>query len=157
MAEFKAAVNTNIARNTIQAGIYSWGQHDSYVFGSIFNDGSFENFQHYRLRQRRPHRGIRIRQLQGDIRGSRSSPAFASRTFISSITEHQIDPRVGIAFEIPKLHWVFRGFWGKYYQPPPLLTASGPVVDYANANNTSFVPLHGERDEEYQFGVQIPL
>jgi outer membrane receptor protein involved in Fe transport len=65
-------------------------------------------------------------------------------------------PRVGVALQIPKLHWVFRGFYGRYYQPPPLLTATGPVVDYANENNTSFQPLHGERDEEYQFGVQIP-
>ena len=73
------------------------------------------------------------------------------------MTENQIDPRVGVALEIPKLHWVLRGFWGKYYQPPPLLTASGPVLDYANANNTDFVPLKGERDEEYQFGVQIPF
>jgi outer membrane receptor protein involved in Fe transport len=62
-----------------------------------------------------------------------------------------------VAFQVPKLNWVFRAFYGHYYQPPPLLTASGPVVDYANANNTSFEPLHGERDEEYQFGVQIPF
>jgi outer membrane receptor protein involved in Fe transport len=31
------------------------------------------------------------------------------------------------------------------------------VLAFANGNNTSFVPLHGERDEEHQFGVQIPF
>lgn len=28
---------------------------------------------------------------------------------------------------------------------------------FANSQNTTFQPLHGERDEEHQFGVQIPL
>ena len=37
------------------------------------------------------------------------------------------------------------------------MTASGPLLDYANSNNTTFLPLHGERDEEHQFGVQIPF
>ena len=52
---------------------------------------------------------------------------------------------------------VFRGFYGRFYQPPPLITAAGPLVQFAQANNTTFQPLHGERDEEHQFGVQIPL
>ena len=56
----------------------------------------------------------------------------------------------------PKLNWVFRGFYGRFYQPPPLLTAAGPIVLFAQANNTAFQPLHGERDEEHQFGIQIP-
>ncbi len=151
----QAAVNTNIARNTIQAGVYSWGQHDSYVFGAIFNDDSFQNFRTTDSASA----GL-IEEFVSDnykatpwltvIAGLRQS------NFISSITENEIDPRFGVALEIPKLQWVLRGFWGKYYQPPPLLTATGPVIDYANANNTSFVPLKGERDEEYQFGVQIP-
>ncbi len=62
-----------------------------------------------------------------------------------------------MALRIPKLDWVFRGFYGRFYQPPPLITASGPVLAFANANNTTLVPLHGERDEEHQFGLQIPL
>jgi outer membrane receptor protein involved in Fe transport len=52
---------------------------------------------------------------------------------------------------------VFRASYGRYYQPPPLITASGPVLLYANSNNTTLVPLHGERDEEHQFGVTIPV
>jgi outer membrane receptor protein involved in Fe transport len=31
------------------------------------------------------------------------------------------------------------------------------VVQFVNAQNLSFIPLHGERDEESQFGVTIPL
>ncbi len=74
-----------------------------------------------------------------------------------SLRRINIDPRAGVAVEIPRIHWVFRGFYGRFYQPPPLLTATGPIVQYATENNTAFVPLHGERDEEHQFGVQIPF
>ena len=152
----QASITTNIARNTIQGGVYSWGQHDSYVFGSIFNDGSFDNF-----RIPDSAAGGLIEEYISD--NFKATPwltligGLRQANFISTFTENKIDPRVGIAVEIPKLHWVFRGFYGRFYQPPPLLTASGPVVDYANANDTSFVPLHGERDEEHQFGVQIPF
>jgi hypothetical protein len=77
--------------------------------------------------------------------------------FKGQFVEDYTAPRVGVALRIPKLDWVFRGFYGRYYQPPPLLTASGPVLAFANSNNTTLTPLHGERDEEHQFGVQIPF
>ncbi len=152
----QASITTNIARNTIQAGIYSWGQHDSYVFGSIFNDGSFSNF----LIPDAEAGGLIEEYISDNFKATSWLSLIAGlrqANFVSSFTENAIDPRVGIAIEIPKLHWVFRGFYGRFYQPPPLLTASGPVVNYADANNTSFVALHGERDEEYQFGVQVPF
>jgi hypothetical protein len=152
----QANITTNISRNTIQGGIYSWGQHDSYVFGSIFNDRTFKNFSIPDSAA-----GGLIEEYFSD--NFKATPwltligGLRQANFISTFTENEVDPRVGIAVEIPKLHWVFRGFYGRFYQPPPLLTASGPVVDYANANNTSFLPLNGERDEEHQFGVQIPF
>jgi outer membrane receptor protein involved in Fe transport len=55
------------------------------------------------------------------------------------------------------LHWTFRAFYGHYYQPPPLVTVSGPLIDLCNANNCGFVPLQGESDEEHQLGVTIPF
>jgi hypothetical protein len=151
----QANVTTNIARNTIQAGIYSWGQHDSYLFAAAFNDGSGTNF-----RTPDAAAGGLVEEYISDnfkatpwltlIGGLRESH------FQSSFSEDYTAPRVGIAVQVPKLNWVFRGFYGRFYQPPPLLTAAGPIVQYAQANNTSFQPLHGERDEEHQFGVQIP-
>ena len=53
--------------------------------------------------------------------------------FIGDITENTLSPRIGVAIQLPRLSWVFRGFYGKFYQPPPLLTASGPLIDYANS------------------------
>jgi hypothetical protein len=57
----------------------------------------------------------------------------------------------------PRINWVFHAFYGHFYQPPPLLTAKGPLLDLANNQDLTFAPLHGERDEEYQFGVTIPF
>jgi outer membrane receptor protein involved in Fe transport len=37
-----------------------------------------------------------------------------------------------------------------------MLTATGPLLDFATSQNLSFGPLRGERDQEYQFGVGIP-
>jgi outer membrane cobalamin receptor len=152
----QGSISTEIARNTIQAGIYSFGQHDSYLFGSIFNDGSFPNFSTPDAAA-----GGLIEEFISDnykvtpwltlIGGLRQS------WFRGDFTEKATSPRVGAAVQIPKLNWVFRGFYGHYYQPPPLLTATGPILGYANDENTAFEPLHGERDEEHQFGVQIPF
>ena len=166
----QASIVTEIAHNTLEAGFYSFGQHDNYLFGAIFNDGSGTPpfsipdsanggvIEEYISDNYKPTSwltligGLRLTHFQGEF------------------TENEIDPRVGAALRIPKLNWVFRGFYGRFYQPPPLLTfgcnpstlatgtgaASCSIQSYAQANDTSFAPLHGERDEEHQFGVQIP-
>jgi len=77
--------------------------------------------------------------------------------FSGGVVENASSPRVGASVRIPKLNWVFRGFYGHFYQPPPLLTVSGPLLQAASNQNLGFIPLHGERDEEHQFGVTIPL
>ena len=76
--------------------------------------------------------------------------------FSGAVTESEISPRFGVALNIPHLKWTLRGFYGHFYQAPPLITASGPLLQFANANNTTFAPLKGERDEEFQYGVTIP-
>ncbi|HEX3435148.1 MAG TPA: TonB-dependent receptor [Pseudacidobacterium sp.] len=155
-AGLQASISTEIARNMVQAGFYSFGQHDSYTFGSIFNDGSYPNF----LTNDASSGGL----VEGYINDNyRVTPwltligGLRQSWFRGDFTEKATSPRIGVAVQVPKLNWVFRGFYGRYYQPPPLLTASGPILGYANANNTAFEPLHGERDEEHQFGVQIPF
>ena len=75
------------------------------------------------------------------------------------ISENSADPRLGAAIQLPHLGWVLRGFYGRYYQPPPLVTVNNPALAGFACNNTSqcFVPLHGERDEEHEFGLAIPF
>ena len=113
----QANLTTNIARNTIQAGVYSWGQHDSYVFGAVFNDGSGTNF-----RTPDSAAGGLVEEYVSDnfkampwltlIGGLRQSH------FQSTFSEDYTAPRVGAAVEVPKLHWVVsRLLW-------PLLSAA---------------------------------
>jgi outer membrane receptor protein involved in Fe transport len=73
------------------------------------------------------------------------------------LSENAADPRLGAALQIPKLHWVARAFWGRYYQAPPLLTVSGSLLQQCNTADCGFLPLHGERDEQREFGLTIPL
>jgi len=40
--------------------------------------------------------------------------------FVGSLNENSADPRVGAAIRVPRLNWVLRGFYGRYYQAPPL-------------------------------------
>jgi len=155
-AGLQASVTTQIAKNTLQAGFYSFGQHDSYRFGSVFNNGSYKNF----LIHDGAVGGLTEEYVSDNYKFTRWLTLIAglrASQFTASITEIENDPRFGIAVQIPKIDWVFRAFYGHYFQPPPLLTASGPLIGYANSTNTSFLPLHGERDEEHQFGVQIPF
>jgi outer membrane receptor protein involved in Fe transport len=76
--------------------------------------------------------------------------------FSGAISENAASPRTGAALRIPHLNWVLRGFWGEYYQAPPLSTVSGPLLQYAVSQGLGFIPLRGERDQEHQFGLTIP-
>ena len=77
--------------------------------------------------------------------------------FSGTISENATSPRAGISIQIPKINWVFHGFYGHFYQAPPLLTFSGPaLVNAASGQGYTFGSLYGERDEEYQFGVTMP-
>src|SRR4029077_14520145 len=49
-----------------------------------------------------------------------------------------------------------RGYYGRYYQAPPLTTVSGPLLELAVDQGFGFLPLQGERDEQYEVGVAIP-
>jgi outer membrane receptor protein involved in Fe transport len=76
--------------------------------------------------------------------------------FSGLITETAASPRLGVAIELPRLHWVLRGAYSRYYQAPPLDTVSNDifaVVDPASG----FLPLRGERDEQHEIGLTIPV
>jgi outer membrane receptor protein involved in Fe transport len=139
-------------------GVYSFAQQDDQFFHVIYNDGS----------------GMVIPPLAQSPAGSLIS-AFVEDQFKPStwltlnaglrqthfsgtLAENATSPRVGASVRIPKLKWVFRGFYGHFYQPPPLGTLSGPALNaIQNQQQLNFVPLRGERDEEHQFGVTIPF
>ena len=77
----------------------------------------------------------------------------------AELNESAIYPRIGATVQIPRLNWVLRGFYGHFFQPAPILTVSSSVLNYAGSlggGENTFTPLPSERDEEHQFGIQIP-
>jgi outer membrane receptor protein involved in Fe transport len=81
---------------------------------------------------------------------------FSTDSIEPPISESAISPRFGATLTIPRLRWTFRAFYGHYYQAPPIETVSGPLESLCEPPSCEFLPLHGERDEEHQFGVTIP-
>ena len=147
-------------RNNGRAGFYGFAQQNDEFFGVIFNDPTDPSFgQDFRHPE----------SLTGSLVSLFAEDEFRLTSWLTlnagirqthfsgSIVENASSPRFGAAVRIPKLKWVFRGFYGHFYQAPPLLTASGPLLQFVNSQNLGFVPLHGERDEESQFGVAIPF
>ncbi len=148
--------SSNQGKNNLQAGLYSFYQKDSELFGAIFNDGTGTPFTD-------------IEQPTGSLAAFFIDDKFKPLSWITlsagmrpthfsgGVTENSISPRFGIAVSVPHLNWTFRAFYGHYYQAPPLITASGSLVQLCQTNNCGFIPLHGERDEESQFGLTIPF
>jgi len=147
----------NFSRNHLDVGLFGFAQQDQAAFNLAFTDGSSPTLQELES----PTGGLIAAWVQDTFEAAHwlnlSAGVRQSHFQSSSITENTTDPRLGATVLLPRLNWVLSAFWGKYYQAPPLETLSGPLVAYATANDTAFLPLHGERDEEHQFGVTIPV
>ena len=143
-------------RNDLQVGVYGFGQHQYNFFDNQFTDGTCRTSR------------ISSVGVTGGLANAFINDKFAVTSwltliaglrqthFTADIVENATDPRFGVAVKIPHLNWVFRAFYGDYYQAPPLVTATDALTAFANPQGFSFAPLHGERDKEYQFGVMIP-
>ena len=152
----QAALNLNFRKNDLQAGVYGFGQHQYNYFFNQYTDGT-PNVPASNIGVN----GGLVAEFINDkfkvtpwltlIAGLRETE------FSSTISEHATDPRLGAAIRIPHLNWVFRGFCGYFYQAPPLSTATSQLQSLAGGQGFAFSPLHGERDIEWQVGVDIPL
>ncbi len=143
-----------LGKNNFQGGLEVWGQHDNTFFGLAANPGT--------------------RVLQQDFRpwGNDEALFFGDRYQASSwltlnggvrlthygglLSEDVADPRLGAALRIPRLHWVLHGYYSDYYQPPPLDTVTGPLLNFAVNQGFGFIPLPGERDKQWDAGLTIP-
>ena len=151
----QASVRGEVKRNNLAATFYSFYQHDSSLFGVVFNDGSATTIHETDTNTG----GIFEGSLSDSYRVTDWLTLLAGVRFSSfhgAVTENYADPRLGATLIIPRMNWVLRGFFGRYYQAPPLVSIQGPLVTYADAFNTGFISLRGERDEEHEFRIQIP-
>jgi outer membrane receptor protein involved in Fe transport len=154
-------------QHTFRAGVQVFGQRDNQLFAVNSSDGSsvvapqreilwgttstlFLEDQYKLTRWLTLNGGVRLTHFGGT----------GTNTLLGGnhpVSENAADPRLGAALQIPKLHWVARAFWGRYYQAPPLLTVSGPLLAQCDSADCGFLPLRGERDEQREFGLTIPL
>ncbi len=145
--------------NSFSGGLYSFYQKENDLFGVKVNDGSgpsqpntpanadaglveFYIGDHLRL-------GQYVTLLGGE----------RFTIYRAGLDETAIYPRIGATVRIPRLNWVLRGFYGHFFQPAPILTVSSSVLNYAGSlggGENTFTPLPSERDEEHQFGIEIP-
>ncbi len=157
---------TSLKYNDIQAGLYGFAQHQANYFNNVFTDcaPSCQNFD--------PSRASVTGGLAEEFISDRFKPTSWLTLIVGlreshfttpgagmqpGVTENATDPRYGIALRVPKINWVLHAFYGDFYQAPPLLTATGPLLNLATSQTLTFAPLKGERDHEYQFGVSIPF
>jgi hypothetical protein len=157
----QATVTASIARNNVQAGFFSFYQNDNQFFGAIFNDGSsnapLADTEHPTANLETFFIDDKFQPFSWMTLSAGMRPTRFSVNAAGGFTESAISPRFGATFTIPRLHWTFRAFYGHFYQEPPLETVSGPaLIDFAQGQGLAFTPLHGEFDEEHQFGVTIP-
>jgi len=145
-------------QHNAKAGFYGFFQRDSAFFSL---NGDDVNGNPVNLQQRQSPDGNLAAFFVGDQYKPRSwltiSAGLRFTRFHGTLTENATDPRVGVAIRIPGVDIVLHGFYGRFYQAPPLSTISGPLLQFALGQGVDFIPLRGERDEEHQFGVTIPI
>jgi outer membrane receptor protein involved in Fe transport len=146
----------NRHKHEARLGFQAFGARDSQLFGIVTSDGSNPPLKQREL-------------LWGNVEALFLEDQYKLTPWLtlnggvrlthfgSALSENAIDPRVGAALRVPRLNWVLRGFYGRYYQAPPLLTVNGPLLDQAAQQGFGFLPLRGERDEQHEFGLTIPL
>ena len=155
----QADIHTDAGPNNFSGGIYGFYQAENDLFGFIVNDGSAMSAPNVGANA---DAGLVEFYLSDHLRLGRYVTLLGGERFSfyqAGIYESAIYPRIGATVEIPRLHWVLRGFYGHFFQPAPLETVSSSVLNYANAQpqgENTFTPLPSERDEEHQLGIQIP-
>ena len=152
---FQGTLNKSFWRNDLDAGVYGFYQHQSNYFFNQFTDGT-ENFPPSSIGV---NGGVAAEFINDRFNATKWLTIIAGlrvTEFRSTVAENQADPRVGVALRVPRLNWILRAFYGHYYQPPPLLTATGPLLGYANSQDFAFAPLYGERDKQWEASLIIP-
>jgi hypothetical protein len=143
-------------RHNARAGIYAFAQQDNTLFALVANDGSGGQ-----LSQRVfPKGNVEALFLEDQFKATSwltLTGGIRLTHFAGNLNENAADPRTGVAIRIPKLNWVLRAAYSYFYQPPPLDTVSGPLLQYALQQGLGFLPLKGERDIQQEYGVTVPL
>jgi outer membrane receptor protein involved in Fe transport len=150
----QASLNTVTAKHDARIGVYAFAQNDDEFIHLASDTGA--NI----VAEKPSSGGLEAAFLEDQYKLTQwltLTGGVRFTHFSGGVSENAADPRVGAAIRIPHLNWIVRGFYGAYYQAPPLSTVSGPLLDFALTQGLGIIPLKGERDEENQVGLTIPL
>ena len=119
----QTVVNKTFWKNDLQAGFYGFYQHQYNYFDNYYTDGT-------------PNVSPSSVGVNGGVVSEFINDKFKVTPWLTliaglretqfgsaSLSEHATDPRLGGDLRIPRLNWVFSGFYGYYFQAPPLSTA----------------------------------
>lgn len=142
-------------------GVYGFYQAEDDLFGLVINDASYAD-QSVPNTSSATNAGLAEFHFSDQWQVNRYVALTAGMrisSFHGGFTETAAYPRLGATVMIPRLRWVLRGFYGHFFQPAPVQTVSSAFLNYVQSQQgeNTFVPLPSERDEEHQFGIQIPL
>ena len=159
-AGLQADARAYLGTHVLSAGIYSFYQSENDLFGLTINDSSYAANSVPNTAST-ANAGLVEFHLSDHMRVGRHIALLGGMrfsSFQSGYNEFAAYPRIGATVEIPRLRWVLRGFYGHFFQPAPVQTVSSSFLNYVTSQHgaNTFIPLHSERDEEHQFGIQIP-
>src|SRR5215471_6109428 len=162
-------------RHNAKIGFYGFAQHDNTLFGLNGTQVDPDNPAVTQPVSINPPR----QKVNGDLEAVFVEDQFKAASwlvlngglrftrFSGLITETAVSPRVGVAIQIPRVNWVLRGSYSRFYQAPPLDSvcasslspnpATCSLLQFAATQGVGFLPLRGERDEQYDFGVTVPI
>jgi outer membrane receptor protein involved in Fe transport len=151
----RAVLQAQKKRHNARVGLEAWGQRDNTFFGLTANPGGAV------VNQQESHWANSDAVFLEDQYKAAAWLTFDLGVrfthYNGLVNENAADPRLGASIRVPKLRWTLHGYYAYYYQPPPLDSLAGPVLQFAIAQGFGFVPLRGERDIQSDFGVRIPL
>jgi outer membrane receptor protein involved in Fe transport len=151
----RAVLSAQRKRHNPRFGVEVWGEHGNTFFGLTANPGSAtlqEQQRHWASSE-----SVFLEDQYRPTAWLTLDAAVRLTHYGGLRSESAASPRLGAGARLPWLHWVVHGNYSYYYQPPPLDTISGPILNLALAQGFGFVPLPGERDIQSDFGLTVPL
>ncbi|HVG92100.1 MAG TPA: TonB-dependent receptor, partial [Alphaproteobacteria bacterium] len=137
----QASVSVVKGRHNASVGFYGFAQHDNTLFGLTGTNDVGDPVDAHPPRQK----------VSGEldalwIQDQYKAASWLSLTagvrftrFSGLVTETAGSPRLGVAIQIPRLHWILRAAYSRYYQAPPLDTISPDVLSVSP--DQGFLPL----------------
>ncbi|MGB6728345.1 MAG: carboxypeptidase regulatory-like domain-containing protein, partial [Terracidiphilus sp.] len=129
----QADAKLDLGWNSFSAGLYSFAQKESDLFGVQVNDGSATSQPNVAananagLVEFYVSDHLRLGDYVTLVGGERFS------IYRAWLDESATYPRIGATVRIPRLNWVLKGFYGHFFQPAPILTVSSSVLNYASS------------------------